>query len=107
MGQKTFGVRFYKGTVLGPHSSVSEILQELFNGQQQGQPLPHVLDGSVSYELRSFNAHNGGTVFTGVLAVLRDDAPNIRDHLGAERPLDLQPGERLIEKNHFILFQGA
>lgn len=105
MGQKQFGVRFYKGNGLDPSILVSDILQQLYTAHQQGQPYPHVSDGSVAYELRNFSSHNSGSVFTGVLAVLRDDAPNIRDDKGVERPIDLQPGERVIEKNHFAFYK--
>ena len=105
MGQKKFGVRFYKGTAAHATTQVSDILQQLYTGHVAGQPYPHVSIGSLAYELRNFTSHNSGVVFTGVLAVLRDDAPNIRDDQGVERPIDLQPGERLIEKNHFMFFK--
>lgn len=105
MGQKHFGVRFYKGNVIQQGTSVSDILLQLFNAHVAGHPYPHVPDGTLAYELRNFTSLNGGAVFTGVLAVLRDDAPNIRDHHGVERTLALQPGERLIEKNHFIFYK--
>lgn len=105
MGQKHFGVRFYKGNVIHQSTLVSDLLLQLFTAHQAGQPYPHVSDGGVAYELRNFMSHNGGMVFTGVLAVLRDDAPNIRDDQGVERPITLQPGERLIEKNHFVFYK--
>ena len=105
MGQKHFGVRFYKGNVLDSSVKVSDILQQLYTAHQSGSPYPHVSGSTVAYELRDFTSHNAGNVFTGVLAVLRDDAPNIRDHHGVERPIVMQPGEHLIEKNHFIFYK--
>lgn len=105
MGQKKFGVRFYKGNVIDPNVLISELLLQLYTAHHQSQSYPHVTDGSVAYELRNFTSLNNGSVFTGVLAVLRDDAPNIRDHQGNERPIDLQPGERVIEKNHFVFYR--
>lgn len=105
MGQKKFGVRFYKGNALNSSTKVADILQQIYVANQAGQPMPHLPVGSLAYELRDFRSLNNGNVFMGVLAVLRDDAPNIRDNLGNERAIGLQPGDRLIEKNHFILYK--
>lgn len=105
MSQKQFGVRFYKGNVLNSGVLVSDILQQLYTAHQGGQTYPHVSGSSVAYELRDFTSLNNGSVFTGVLAVLRDDAPNIRDGQGNERPITMQPGDRLIEKNHFVFYK--
>lgn len=105
MGQKHFGVRFYRGDVLDSNTLISDLLQQLYTAHQNGQPYPHVSGSTVAYELRDFTSLNGGNVFTGVLAVLRDDAPNIRDDQGVERPIAMQPGDRLIEKNHFVFYK--
>lgn len=105
MGQKNFGVRFYRGKADGGRVLVSRILKQLYNAHLSGQAYPHVTVGTIAFELRNFTSLNGGKVFTGVLAVLRDDAPNIRDGQGAERPILMQPGDSLIEKNHFIFYE--
>lgn len=105
MSQKQFGVRFYRGNVLDSSVRVSDILQQLYSAHQSSQQYPHVAGSTVAYELRDFTSLNSGSVFTGVLAVLRDDAPNIRDGHGVERPITMQPGDRLIEKNHFVFYK--
>lgn len=101
MANKSFRVRFYAGVTEQGETPVNEI----FSGLCQNAGLqPHLRDGTVAYELRDLVPLNGGKVFRGVLAVLRDDAPNIRDAGGAERPIALAEDEHIIEKNHFLYY---
>lgn len=101
MAIKSFRVRFYEGLVAGGGTDVAAILLGLHG---QGAPYPHLQDGTIAYEMRDLVSLNGGRVFKGVLAVLRDDAPNIRDATGAEREIALAPDEHVIEKNHFLYY---
>lgn len=103
---KSFGVRFYCGSFIDVAlgRKVSTILNDLHTDYLAGTPYPHFPDGGVSYELRDFESVNNGAVFKGVLAVLRDDAPNIREATGAERAIALAQDEHVIEKNHFLYF---
>lgn len=103
---KSFGVRFYCGAFIdaAENRTVSEILKGLYDAHATGVAYPHVHDGGVIYELRDFDCLNNGTSFKGVLAVLRDDAPNIREAAGTERAIALAQDEHLIEKNHFLYF---
>jgi hypothetical protein len=104
---KSFGVRFYTASILDPNvpHPVSDVLAAIEAAVSSGNPMPHLPDGTVAYELRDFVSFNNGAAFRGVLAVLRDDAPNIREANGAERPIVLAPDERIIEKNHFLYFK--
>jgi hypothetical protein len=103
MNTKNYKVRFYCGKVglNGQDGLVSEIFQSLTNIK----PLPQLAIGGVIYQLRDFKPHNNGAVFQGVLAVLRDDAPHIVDGQDAEKEIELQVDEKLLEKNHFLYFK--
>jgi hypothetical protein len=101
MASKSFRVRFYVGVAEQGNPAVSDIFLNLSQGQP---PHPHLQDGTVAYEMRDLVSLNGGQVFRGVLAVLRDDAPNIREAGGAERPIALAEDEHIIEKNHFLYY---
>lgn len=102
MANKSFRVRFYTGMVMDDRAAkVSKIFEELVIA---GGPYPHLEDGTVAYELRDLVSLNGHKVFRGVLAVLRDDAPNIREAGGAERPIALGDDEHIIEKNYFLYY---
>lgn len=102
MANKSFRVRYYVGVVMDPPGvKVSDLFARLIQG---GFPYPHLQDGSVAYEMRDLVGLNGDRVFKGVLAVLRDDAPNIREAGGGERPITLADDEHVIEKNHFLYY---
>lgn len=101
MASKSFRVRFYVGTPERGSPPVSDVLLGL---ARTPAPHPHLKDGTVAYEMRDLVSLNNGQVFRGVLAVLRDDAPNIREAGGAERPITLADDEHIIEKNHFLYY---
>jgi hypothetical protein len=103
---KDFIVRFYCRNFISADrpKRISQLLQEAFLNFQQGTPYPQLPDGGVKYELREFHSFNNGASFKGVLAVLRDDAPSIREAGGGERAIRLGADEHLIEKNHFLYF---
>lgn len=70
---------------------------------QHGNHLPEVTLGEFTYQVRDL--HRVGRVWKAVFAQLRDDAPNVVSEHGRERPLDLQIGDRLLEKCHFLYFE--
>lgn len=103
---KSYGVRFYCGHPVGKDMApVSKILEKLEGIRKDGFSFPHLKDGSIAYELRDFHEFHNGAVYQGVLAVLRDDAPNIRTAEGAEKPIELAADEHIIEKNHFLYYR--
>lgn len=83
---------------------ISSVLDQLAKDSVSGKLPPQWNDGNTTLELREFSSLNAGTVFRGVLATLRNDAPHIRESTGSERPIALQANEHLIEKNHFLYF---
>lgn len=105
---KSYSVRFYAGQAGadGNAKKVSEIFGDLIQKQAQGEQLPQMIEGGKIYELRDFLGFNNGASFRGVLAVLRDDAPHIRAADGAERAIELEQDEHIIEKNHFLFFRA-
>jgi hypothetical protein len=106
MAIKSYGVRFYCGQAFVENGQpVSAILAKFEEMKRAGIPFPHLQDGAVAYELRDFESFNGGASYRGVLAVLRDDAPNIRTATGGEKPIQLEVDEHVIEKNHFLYFR--
>lgn len=104
---KSFGVRFYVGVVNGApdNVNVSSLLANEDASQKAGQAPVQFIDFGLKFELRELVGLNNGEVYRGVLAVLRDDAPNIRGADGRERPIKLDVDEHLIEKNHFLFFR--
>lgn len=103
MAAKTFRARFYCGAAFDApgHQPVSEVLSALAAAQAAGTTLPQ----HAGFELREFVSLNDGAAFRGVLAVLRDDAPHIREAGGDERAIALEEDEYVIEKNHFLYFK--
>lgn len=108
MTQKTSVVRFYSGITSSPDSahSVSSILKDICERKSQGEVIRGYKADGLEYELRELETFNSGESFKGVLAVLRDEAPHIRDGSGNERPIELEQDERLIEKNYFLHFKN-
>ncbi|RJX32327.1 MAG: hypothetical protein C4516_04310 [Oxalobacter sp.] len=103
---KNYGVRFYAGNFGNDAAKVSQILSGIEARIRDGASSPQFHEQEVVYELRDFISFNNGAAYRGVFAVLRDDAPNIRQANGEERPIALGENERLIEKNHFLFFRA-
>ena len=104
---KSFGVRFYRGVVGNGDASgrnVSDLLTELANYHDEDKQLPQLEVGQLINELRELAVSNTGSVIQGVLALVRDDAPHIRQADGRERPIVLQEQEGVLEKNYFLYF---
>lgn len=102
---KSYKVRFYQGSSASATISVSDVFSKLAEYKKTHNNPPIIdLSGS-KYELRDFVDINNGNVFKGVLAILRDDAPNIRQAQGSESTLKLDDGDSIIEKNYFLYFK--
>lgn len=104
---KRYKVRFYAVSVEQPDGArryrIGDLFRELAQAaQDSGGHCPPSSDGAVTYEIRDLKAFNHGAVFTGVFAVMRDDAPHIRGNDRAERPIELGEDEGVMEKNHFM-----
>lgn len=108
METKNYGVRFYQGVSknsAGDAKPVWLMLHEIADMVQAGGMAPQQIVGDERHELRDLYSSNGGAVVRGVLAVLRNDAPHIRDAGGAERPIELLEGDSILEKNHFMFYR--
>jgi hypothetical protein len=67
---------------------------------QHGAHLPQIeLDGEY-FQMRNMNRI--GAVWTGTFVKLREDVPNVVAANDQEHELELQEGDRIIEKCHFI-----
>lgn len=104
---KSFGVRFYTANCLGdaPVVAVADLLQSIYEASQRGELSPQLEDEGCRYEIRELQSLGAATSFKGVLAVVRDDAPHIRAADGAERKIDLEEEEGVLEKNYFLFFR--
>lgn len=104
---KSFGVRFYQGQVgaAGEDGTVSDLLLSLLDNHMKGELLPQTEEGRLKHELRELSATENGKVIKGVLALVRDDAPHIREADGGERPIELADHEGILEKNYFLLLR--
>lgn len=106
--QKTYAVRFYCGTAKnsdGETKAVSEILSRLAVAAENGDQNFQSHAGDERFELRDLYKSAAGGYISGVLAVLRPDAPHIREASGSEKPIPLKEGDSVIEKNHFIYYR--
>ncbi|MEZ5622746.1 MAG: DUF6731 family protein [Burkholderiaceae bacterium] len=102
---KRFGVRFYVGNAEAAaegEPTISQLLIAEHQRQAEGQQPTQLEQDRQRYELRDLRLTQNGQVLLGVLAVLRDDAPNIREANGGERRIELGDDEGVIEKNHFL-----
>jgi hypothetical protein len=106
MTTKRYGVRFYCGVRGEPVQllKLSDLFHKLASDAAAGEMPPRIKNGGQDYELRDLISLNGGAVVKGVFAVLRDDAPHIRQPDGSEEPIVLDENAGLIEKNHFIYY---
>lgn len=104
---KSFGVRFYQGYLHDNERgrTVHDLFNELLQKQDLGQSPPQVGDGTIKHELRELKASQNGKVVQGVLALVRDDAPHIREADGGERPIELDDQEGILEKNYFLYYK--
>lgn len=66
-----------------------------------GPHLPVIELGSEKFQMRDLQ--HIGTVWKGTFVKLRDDAPHVRAANNQERELELQDGDYIIEKCHFLL----
>lgn len=96
---KTFKVFFARtavgrdGTALAPH--VAQAVQE------HGANLPVFDLSGDKHQVRDLR--RTGTVWAGTFVKLRDDAPHVVAANDQEHELDLEEGDHLIEKCHFLL----
>lgn len=103
---KSFGVRFYQGQfgASDEDGTVSDLLLSLLDKHAEGELLPQTEHGQLKNELRELSATANRNVIKGVLALVRDDAPHIREADGGERPIELADQEGILEKNYFLYF---
>lgn len=107
---KKFWVRFYAASIhysagSTPGDSFFDLCLAEADRQQLGSQPSKVQIGSEHSELRNLVVGERRDRIHGVLAKLRMDAPSVRLADGGEESLDLNEGESLLEKNHFILFK--
>lgn len=67
---------------------------------EHGPNLPHIDIGGDGFQLRELV--RTGLVWHGVFARLREDAPHIVDAADLEREIELEEGDRILDKCHFI-----
>lgn len=108
MSFKEFKVRFYRVNVYSADDIEPLDAAGMFSKLQStstGGLCATVHDQLQGFEVRDLRAHNSGTVYQGVFATIRDDAPHIREALGGERVIPLQQDEGILEKNHFLYYR--
>ncbi len=100
---KTYVVGFFQG-VVGPDGRKGRVSRTLRDLALSVCPI--YTYGNVKYEIRDLRQFGNGSSFAGVFAKLRaDDIPHIGVPGGAEREIELQRDEGLIEKNHFLYYR--
>jgi hypothetical protein len=96
---KTFRV-FFTRTAVGPNgTALAPRLSQAVG--QHGANLPVIDLSGEKHQIRDLN--RTGAVWTGTFVKLRDDAPHVVAANDQERELNLEDGDHLIEKCHFLL----
>ena len=98
---KTYKVSFHR-TAMGERGApIFQTIVDLVANHGPNLPVLRIETGE--YQIRG--VHRIGAVLQGTFAALRDDAPHVLGPDGFEReiPLDVESGERLIDKCHFQL----
>ena len=98
MKKKTFKIVFARTSVGEDGRPIARYLRSAFNSH--GSNLPAVQLDIERFQFRDLK--NVGAVWTGTFVKLRDDAPHIVAADDIEHELDLEVGDRVIEKCHFI-----
>lgn len=103
---KTFKVRFYQAHTEENEKEVTaaNVLLCLASKQENGELLPQVGEGKQKHEIRELKATKNQKFVRGVLALVRDDAPHIREEDGSERIIELKEEEGVLEKNYFLFY---
>lgn len=107
MAVKDFKVRFYVVNTRSADDIQRLTVPGLFaqlHGRAVGGLCPPFNSNNLGYEIRELLSHNRGTVYQGIFATIRDDAPHIREAQGGERVIPLRDDEGILEKNHFIYY---
>lgn len=112
MSTKTYKVRFFAPTILTPNGTRHEtsffdlVLAEHDRQRSGDERRLTSLGGGQFMELRDLYVGHSRTWLQGVVAFLRNDAPHKRTAVGDEVEFDLQDGDSVLEKNHFLLFKS-
>lgn len=101
---KSFKVRFYQSHTGEAQTNVASIFLDLIDKQKQDEPSPQIGEGIRKHEIRELSALSNRNLIQGVLALVRDDAPHIREEDGGERKIKLKEKEGLLEKNYFLYY---
>lgn len=98
MAKRKYQVRFARPAVGQSAGSLSIVLGSLHTAH--GQHLPAIDLSGDRYQVRDL--HKVGRVWKGTFGKLRDDAPHLVTSADEEKELELDDGDRLLEKCHFL-----
>lgn len=98
MAKRKYQVRFSRPVVGQSAGSLSSVLGVLHT--EHGLHLPAIDLSGDRYQVRDL--HKVGRVWKGTFGKLRDDAPHLVTRADEERELELEDGDRLLEKCHFL-----
>ncbi|MGL4768027.1 MAG: DUF6731 family protein [Formosimonas sp.] len=107
MKNKTYRVYFTRSSVEqnGVSVHLSEFLSPLFD--EQGTHFREIKLGSESDSYQIRDVVKTGRVWQAIFARLRLDAPHIVNALNEEREIDLDEGERILDKCCFIYHEDT
>lgn len=101
-------IRFYEAKLFQGDKDIrfSKLLLALI---KRGTPLPirALIENSSDYQVRNLTSHDGGKEIRGSFVRFRQDVPmsGARTSL-VEKPVTLDDGHEILEKNYFSLFIG-
>ena len=104
MADKSYRVHYFQTTVGDSHLKFRDTLTALHpqghTGVLKNLGVKEILGRKC--QLREFGKLPNSPLWAGVFCLLREDAPNKIDLADKEQSLDLDPGDRLVEKCHFL-----
>lgn len=98
MAKRKYQVRFARPLVGKAAGTLSSALSALH--ANHGEHLPAIDFSGERYQVRDLN--KVGRVWKGTFGKLRDDAPHLVTSADEEKELELEDGDRLLEKCHFL-----
>lgn len=109
---KTYSVRFANSNVgknLKDNRQLRDVLDDLIRDHGVKDAVGHHLP-SVELEGDYFQVRNlvkVGQCWRGCFARLRDEAPHVIDAQNIEKQLNLQVGDRILEKTYFLYYENS
>tara|TARA_R110000868_G_scaffold274395_1_gene533815 strand:- start:414 stop:1319 length:906 start_codon:yes stop_codon:yes gene_type:complete len=105
---KKYLIRYYQAQLYksGKPVRLSQLMNKIISGDT-ALPVRALIDQSSDFQVRGLHATDGGRTYCGCFVRFRNEIPvtGTRTSL-EEKPVVLDDGHEILEKNYFVLFAG-